>query len=323
MRGGGSPTVIARILGVCRTSPSRWLASAREPPDHLAAKPHPGPKSRPTDEQIGELEGLILSGAGARGRHNHLRSARRVAEVIRRHFGVEDHHEHVRKAIRRRLSWGSQVPQSKARRRNDERIARRRAERLPRVIEQARERKAQPVLLDESGSQLTPVARRTYAPRGKTPIRGAWHREGRISAISAATVSRVRRRPNRCFRLLPGDANARGEDTVAFLAQLRGQIRGPMTILWDRSRIRERSGVVGAYLARHPEIVTEDLPGHAPQANPGEGVWGWAKYHRLPNSAPEDARDLRPRLWTELSSLRERADLLTSSVRHAESPPRV
>jgi len=39
------------------------------------------------------------------------------------------------------------------------------------------------------------------------------------------TVSPVRRQPNLDFRLLPDDTNAHGEDTVAFLAQLRGEIR--------------------------------------------------------------------------------------------------
>ena len=176
------------------------------------------------------------------------------------------------------------------------------------------------VSLDESGFQLEPVVRRTYAPRGKTPIQEAWHRQGRISAISAVTVSPVRRRPNLYFRLLPDDANARGEDTASFLAQLRDQIRGPMTILWDQSRIHRRSGVVKKYLAKHPEIVTEDFPGYAPEANPDEGVWGYTKYHRLPNYAPEDTGELRSRLWGELSALRGRPDLLASFIRHAGIP---
>jgi transposase len=176
------------------------------------------------------------------------------------------------------------------------------------------------VFLDESGFQLSPVVRRTYAPRGKTPIVEAWHRKGRISAISAVTVSPVRRKPNLFFRLLPDNVNAHGEDTAAFLAQLRGELRGPMTVLWDQSKIHRRSGVVKAYLARHPEIVTEDFPGYAPEANPDEGVWGWAKYHRMPNYAPEDTDELRSHLWNELSSLRAQRDLLASFVRHAEIP---
>lgn len=191
---------------------------------------------------------------------------------------------------------------------------------MPRILKEAEDRKAHLVFLDESGFQLTPVVRRTYAPRGRTPLVEAWYRKGRISAISAVTVSPVRRRPNLHFRLLPDDANAHGEDTAAFLAQLRDQVRGPMTILWDQSRIHERSGVVRKYLAKHPEIVTEDFPGYAPEANPDEGVWGYTKYHRLPNYAPEDTKELRSRLWDELSALRRRPDLLSSFIRHAGIP---
>lgn len=166
------------------------------------------------------------------------------------------------------------------------------------------------------------MVRRTYAPKGRTPIVEAWYRKGRISAISAVTVSPVRRRPNLFFRLLPDDTNAHGEDTAAFLARLRGAMKGPMTILWDQSKIHERSAVVRTYLAKHPEIVTEDFPGYAPDANPDEGVWGWTKYHRLPNFAPEDLNELRSRLVTELSSLSKRRDLLVSFIRHAGIPLR-
>ena len=158
-------------------------------------------------------------------------------------------------------------------------------------------------------------------PRGaRHRVQEAWHRKGRVSAISAVTVSPVRRRPNLYFRLLPDDANAHGEDTAAFLARLRSEIRGPMTVLWDQSKIHERSSVVKAYLAKHPEIVTEDFPGYAPEANPDEGVWGWTKYHRLPNYAPDDTHELRSRLWDELSALRRRPDLLASFIRHARIP---
>ncbi len=62
------------------------------------------------------------------------------------------------------------------------------------------------------------MVRRTYAPRGKTPLVEAWHRKGRVSAISAVTVSPIRRRPTLYFRLLADDTNAHGEDTAAFLA---------------------------------------------------------------------------------------------------------
>jgi len=124
------------------------------------------------------------------------------------------------------------------------------------------------VFLDESGFMLTPTVRRTLAPRGRTPILRSWDRHDRISAISAVTISPVRRNLGLYFRLLPDDTNAHAEDIVSFLSQLRDQIRGPMTILWDRSKIHGRSRLVRAYLAKHPEIHTEELPAYAPETNP-------------------------------------------------------
>ena len=120
---GESPTLIARILGVGRTSLYRWLALAKQPTDALAARPHPGPGPRLSGPQVQELERLLLQGAGAHGWHNDLWSAHRVAEVIRRRFGVTYHVERVRKIIRRRLNWSSQRPQKRAKQRNDEAIA--------------------------------------------------------------------------------------------------------------------------------------------------------------------------------------------------------
>ena len=57
---------------------------------------------------------------------------------------------------------------------------------------------------------------------------------------------------------------------LAFLKQLRRHIPGPVTVVWDRSNIHDRSKAVRAYLAGHPEIETEKFPGYAPEANPNE-----------------------------------------------------
>ena len=118
MKQGQSPTVIARILGVRRTSLYRWKKMAQATPKGLAAKPHPGPKPRLTAEQLRELETLLRQGATAHGWPNALWTAQRVVEMIRRHFGVGYHVEYARKILRRRLGWSSQVPQAKAKQRN-------------------------------------------------------------------------------------------------------------------------------------------------------------------------------------------------------------
>jgi transposase len=194
---------------------------------------------------------------------------------------------------------------------------------LPKVLRRARRRGAHLVFLDESGFMLTPTVRRSLAPRGETPVLRSWDRHDRISAISAITVSPQRRRVGLYFRLLPDDVNVHGEDVVGFLRELRRQLPVPMTILWDKGNVHDRSKVVRAYLADHPSIETEPFPSYTPEANPDEGVWGHTKHGRLANFTPEDTAELRAVLVEELERLDRRPDLLASFIRHAEIPIRL
>jgi len=170
---------------------------------------------------------------------------------------------------------------------------------------------------------LTPTVRRTFAPRGETPIIKSWDRHDRISAISAVTVSPKRRRLGLYFHLMPDDENVHGEDTVEFLKQLRRHIPGPMTILWDRGNVHDRSKVVRAYLAGRPGIVTEVFPGYAPETNPDEMVWQHTKQARLSNFTPEDVAELRATVVAELERLHGKPEMLASFIRHAKVPIRL
>jgi transposase len=114
-------------------------------------------------------------------------------------------------------------------------------------------------------------------------------RRDRISAISAVSLSPLLARLGLYFRLLPLNRNAKAEDIVAFLKELRRQLRGPLTVVWDRHVIHSKAKAVQAYLAKRPEVVAEDLPAYAPALNPVEWAWGWAKYGRLSNLAAWDA----------------------------------
>jgi transposase len=316
---GESPTTIARILGTDRSSLYRWRAAARAPAG-LTAKPHPGPASHLTEDQWHELERLLEQGAKAHGWPNQLWTAARVAALVRRHFGVSYHPDHLRRALRTRLGWTSQKPRRKAKERDEGGIARWLREDFPRIVRQTWERSAYLVLLDESGFQLTPSVRRTLAKRGRTPVLEAWDRRDRISAISSITVSPRAHRLNLHFQLLPDNENAHGEDVVEYLRQLRAALRGPMTIIWDRSRIHRRSGAVKAYLAKHPEVVTEEFPAYAPELNPDEGVWGWTKYGRLSNLAAEDTDVLRDHLIDLLVDLKLDPGLLASFIEETKLP---
>jgi hypothetical protein len=222
---------------------------------------------------LAEREALLLKAAQAYGWRTELGTAARAAEVIGRHSHGRFHPAHVRKILQRRPKWTRQQPRRRAGERDEAAIGHRRRQELPRIVGRARRRKAHSVFPDGSGFMLTPAVRRTLAPRGKTPTLTSWDRHDRISALSAVTVSPRRRRLGLDFRSLPDDTHAHGEDTVAFLKQLRRHLPGPTTILWDGSNIHDRPRVVRAYLAEHPEIVTEPLPAYGPETDPDEMAW--------------------------------------------------
>lgn len=170
---------------------------------------------------------------------------------------------------------------------------------------------------------LTPTVRRTFAPKSKTPILKGWDRHDRISAIRCITISPVKKRQGLYFRLLPDDTNVTGERMVEFLRELHRQMPVPLTIVWDRGNVHDRSRAVRAFLAEHPSIETERFPSYTPEANPDEGVWGHTKHGPLANFVPEDTDELRTALTGELLRLQRSPKLLASFVRHAEIPIRL
>ena len=87
-------------------------------------------------------------------------------------------------------------------------------------------------MLDESGFMLQPVVRRTWAPRGQTPVLDCWDRHDRLSAISAISVSPNRRRLGLYFDIF--DHNILTDDFVEFVARLLCRVRRAITLVLDR-----------------------------------------------------------------------------------------
>ena len=114
-----------------------------------------------------------------------------MARLIERHFRIAYHPEHVRKILKRRLGWTSQKPRRQARERNDKEVARWVGDEFLRIVRDGWKRSAYLVFLDESGFMLTPTVRRTYAPRGKTPVLSAWDRRTACRPSAASPSARL------------------------------------------------------------------------------------------------------------------------------------
>jgi transposase len=175
------------------------------------------------------------------------------------------------------------------------------------------------VFVDESGFMMTPTIRRTFAPRGSTPVNKICDPHGRVSVVGAITISPERTFLGFRYQMLGDNVNFRGPSIIEFLKQLRNQLCGPISIVWDQIIIHS-SGVVLDYLRTVPETVTEFFPPYSPELNPVDRAWFYLKYDRLPNYAPTTIARLRSTVESEIKRLQHQPDLLRSFIRQSEVP---
>jgi transposase len=310
--------VIARILDVSRSSLNVWLRKTKAG-ESLAKKPTGGRPRRLNNQQLAELEILLKKGATAHGWENNLWTTRRVREVIKRHFDIAFSHSGAWHVLQDYLNWSVIRPAQQAAKRDEGEIIRWKAEEFPRIDREAKQRNAYLVFVDESGFMMTPTIRRTFAPRGSTPVNRVFDPHGRISVSGAIAVSPKRTRVALHYFMLPDNVNFRGPSVVEFLRHLRTQIRGQMTILWDQIIIHS-SEVVVDFLKNVPDIVTEPFPPYAPELNPVDRAWFYLKYGRLPNFTPSSIAKLRQTVESEIQQLQTRADLLRSFIGQSKVP---
>jgi DDE superfamily endonuclease len=89
---------------------------------------------------------------------------------------------------------------------------------------------------DESGFYLLPLAVRTWAPRGRTPILRVPLTRDHLSAISAITLD------GRLF-LQVRKQNDTGETMVDFLRVLLRKITRKLLVIWDGSPIHHNQAI--------------------------------------------------------------------------------
>ena len=164
---------------------------------------------------------------------------------------------------------------------------------------------------------LQPTVRRTWAPRGQTPIHRSWDRHDRLSAISAVTVSPTRRRLGLYFDIL--NHNVKTDDFETFVVYVLRRLGRPITLVMDRYSVH-RSAAKRLQRRFGRRVQIEWLPAYAPELNPDEQVWNRAKYTDLANFIPKDVNELGHALADSLRQTSGQQTLLRSFFHHAKLP---
>jgi transposase len=124
---------IAVALGVSEGAVSHWMKRGREGGvAALEAHPPKGVSPQLTAEQKAQIPELLAKGAESYGFRGEVWTARRVAEVIAKTFGVRYHRDHVGKLMRE-AGWSRVIPVERASQRNEEALKQWSGERWPQI----------------------------------------------------------------------------------------------------------------------------------------------------------------------------------------------
>lgn len=130
---GWTHAAVADFLAVHPVTVAKWAARHRAGGDAgLAAKPTPGRPRLLTARQERQVLGWLADKPTAHGFRTDLWTARRVADLIRRRFGIAFHPDYLRAWLRQR-GYSPQKPRRRAKQRNQPAIDRWLAEDWPRI----------------------------------------------------------------------------------------------------------------------------------------------------------------------------------------------
>ncbi len=168
---------------------------------------------------------------------------------------------------------------------------------------------------DESGASLLPVTRRTWAPRGVTPVLCHHFKWKRASMAAALCYGSHGGGASLAFHHQLGAYNT--QTLIGALGELRGALGGQKaTLLWD-GLPAHRSLAMAAWLRRQRSwLVVERLPGYAPELNPVEALWSNLKGVELANLAGDTLKEVTAAVERGIHRIRSTHYLAYSFLRH-------
>ncbi len=301
---------VARELEVSRQTASNWERERLADAQAWRRRPLGRPAALDAQRKR-QLAERLQRGAVACGFATELWTLQRVSALIERDFGVRFSIANVWLLLTS-LGFSSQRPVGRAIQRDESAILAWKTQRWPALKKSADATAARSSSSTSRGSRERPTRVKTWAPKGCTPMLQYSFNWKQLSLIDGVTVA------NFYFRFFPGAIKA--PQLIEYLQALARQIKGKLLIIWD-GLPAHRSRLVRAHVeSLGDRIVLERLPAYAPELNPVEYLFGYAKQRELANLCLHTIDEVRRYATRRLKSLQHRPRLITAFWQQAELP---
>lgn len=208
-----------------------------------------------------------------------------------------------------RIGLTPQKPLQQAYQRNPVAVTLWKQETYPGIVRQSKREKAEIYFWDESGFRADAVQGKTWSAKGHTPVVSV---PGQRQGISAASA--VNSKGGFWFATYGGGLNCK-----LFVELLRKMMEGrrrTVHLVLD-GLPAHKTKLVREYVASlKVKLTLHFLPGYAPDLNPDELVWSYAKRTGVARSPLRSGEKLADRVHAQLADISARPDLNRSFFKH-------
>ena len=171
------------------------------------------------------------------------------------------------------------------------------------------------VFFDESAVSLIPPVRRTWSPRGQTPVlrhRFGWKKASMAAALGYRPDGTAARR---CFHLQQPSYDT--DTLIAVLEQLEQFYAGQRAVLiWDGLSAHWSTKMRAFLDSQHDWLTVERLPAYAPELNPVEYLWANLKDLELANRPTTTLAEVADATQQGIQRVCKREDLVVGFLAH-------
>jgi transposase len=171
------------------------------------------------------------------------------------------------------------------------------------------------VFFDESAVSLIPPVRRTWSPRGRTPVlrhRLGWKKASMAAALGYrpdGTAARL------CFHLQQPSYNT--DSLIAVLDQLGAFYSGQrVVLLWDGLSSHWSTRMRAFLDSQRDWLTVERLPAYAPELNPVEYLWANLKDLELANRPTTTLAEVADATEQGIQRICKHEDLVVGFLAH-------
>lgn len=166
---------------------------------------------------------------------------------------------------------------------------------------------------DESGISQKPSVRRTWAPKGMTPIilsTGSWKSRSVVGIIVTRPDGK---KPKLFLRIF--SRTIRSDEVIRTIKEFRRHVKGTLLLLWDGLGAHTSGKTKNFLKTQRHWLRIRRFPAYTPELNPVEYLWSCGKNKDFAHLYVDTVADLDTHIRKYKRRIRRNPNLLTGFLK--------